>query len=495
MKTKYISLLGLPLLLLGLCFYSSCTDYDIKGDTSFYDDVTIEVDGLRNDTLFINLFNEEYQLSVTVKPEDKGIVFDPKAFLYSVADESILKISESGVVSNEALGTTEISLVFRANNKVAATCQVRIWKDYMYVEELISSPVLLKIGNTYDLNTSVVVVPSVADNQVLRFESQTPDIVTVDENTGIVTTHAEGEGRIKVSSTDGSNVSTICVVNVIAEVKVSDIKLPMALNGQSVGVGQYINLGGTIEVIPSNADNKVLYYDVLEGADAISIDANGLIETIGTGSVKIIVSTTDDTDISKEISFTVNESTLINRALWTVTTETATDYGYVVDGTTGLPEHLIDDTPSTFLSLVKPGKSFGSVPAQAADFMPGFIVDMKSQQGFNYIMWRHRASNQINYLRVYGVELAGSDDGTSFTPINNSQIVWIPNAGGYSGSVSNKADANIYEIDVPESTYRYVKVSFVMWSDIYSGQHPDYAGAGATGGSSMQVSEFGVGKK
>ena len=48
----------------------------------------------------------------------------------------------------------------------------------------------------------------------------------------------------------------------------------------------------------------------------------------------------------------------INRFYWTVTTQTADDYGYVPDGETGLPEHLFDGDAGTFLALVKPGKSF-----------------------------------------------------------------------------------------------------------------------------------------
>ena len=492
MKAKYINLLSLSLALLGFCFYSSCTDYDVKVDGSFYSDVTIEVDGLKNDTLFVNYFNKQ-QISVKAMPEDKDIVFDVRSFIYDVDDENILTIDESGNISNLALGTTEVSLVFRANKNVTTTCKICIWKEYIYIEKIMASAVNMKIGTSVDLKPTTTIVPEVADNKVLHYESLTPNIVTVDDD-GIVTAITEGTGEIKVSATDGSGVSTICNVNVIAEVKVQDIKIPTALEGQTIGIGQTIDLGGAIVVTPSNADNKVLEYTILSGSDAITIDENGVIRTIGTGSVRLLISSTDDSDISKELSFTVDTSTLFNRALWTITTQTSTDYGHVVDGTTGLPEHVLDNNASTFLSLVKPGKSFGSVPLQSADFMPSFTVDMKTKQAFNYIMWRHRGSNTYNYLRVYGIEAAGSDNGEDFTPINGGQIIWVPNIGGYTGAVS-KADPETYEIAIPESNYRYVMVKLVVWSDAYNGQHPDYAGAGATSGSSMQVAEFGVGKK
>ncbi|GHV30160.1 hypothetical protein FACS1894177_02270 [Bacteroidia bacterium] len=182
----------------------------------------------------------------------------------------------------------------------------------------------------------------------------------------------------------------------------------------------------------------------------------------------------------------------IDRANWTVTTQTATDYGYVVDNATGLPEHLFDDNATTFLSLAKPGKGYGTVPVQPSGFIPSFTIDMQSAQTFDYIKWRHRGGNNYKYLRVYGVNIEISNDGTDFVKINND-IVWIPNIAGYTGSVEI-ADPNTYKIDIPQSTCRYIRVKLAMWSDIYSGQHPDYPGAGSGSGSTMQIAEFGLGK-
>ncbi|MDR0506654.1 MAG: M60 family metallopeptidase [Dysgonamonadaceae bacterium] len=183
----------------------------------------------------------------------------------------------------------------------------------------------------------------------------------------------------------------------------------------------------------------------------------------------------------------------IDRTNWAVTTQTATNYGYVVDGTTGLPEHMFDDNAATFLSLVKPGKNYGAVPKQPSDFIPSFTVDMQSAQTFDYIKWRHRGGNSYKYLRVYGIDIEISNDGTNFTKIN-TDIVWIPNIAGYTTSTPEVTDPNTYKIDVPQSTGRYVRIRLVMWSDIYSSRHPDYPGTGSGSGSTMQIAEFGLGK-
>jgi len=218
----------------------------------------------------------------------------------------------------------------------------------------------------------------------------------------------------------------------------------------------------------------------------------------------------------------------LDRTNWTVTTQTDTGYGYVLDGwsaslgafTTGMPEQMFDGDAGTYLSLVKPGKSYDSgngstpVPTQASGFYASFTIDLQSPQTFDYMKWHHRygnnpagGGNSYNYLRVYGVDIFGSDTGDEFdfTQINTDGIVWIPNSAGYSGSVST-ADPNTYTIAIPQSTYRFLRVQIVKWSDNYIGgdytdpndpNNPMYTGNGfssTSSGMTTQIGEFGLGK-
>ena len=99
---------------------------------------------------------------------------------------------------------------------------------------------------------------------------------------------------------------------------------------------------------------------------------------------------------------------------------------------------------------------------------------MGVEQSFNYFTWVHRASNSYDYLRVWGVSIDGSNNGKDFTEIQSN--IDIPHA--------NNTDE--IKIEIPESTYRYIKVKLVKWSDI---------AGGSKSGSSMQIGEFNVGKK
>lgn len=490
MKRKYSILITFCSLLLGTLFFNSCDDYDVKGDSSFYDNISISVVGAVDDTLSINLFNEQ-QISLEVS--DENVVFDMRSFIYHVKDTTVIEIDDAGNVKPLALGSSDVGMVFRANQNVAVNFVIKIWKDPIPVERIVAPNVEVKVGSLYNLAERVSVVPANADEPEVVYESLTPDIVTVNGE-GIITPVAEGIGQIRISSTDGSEVSTIVTITVLAEILVTDFQIPAGLDGRTIGAGQTLNLGGLINVLPANADNPQLDYTITEGEGVVTIDEDGLLTAVSEGTAVIVISTTDGTDISKTITLHVDDNPLIDRRFWNVTTQTATNYGYVVDGSTGAPEHLFDGVGTTFLSLVKPGKSYGSVPNQPSNFIPSFTVDMQSAQTFNYFIWRHRQGNNFNYLRVYAIEMEGSNDGENFTPINGGAMLWIPNAAGYSGGVS-AADNTTYEIDIPESSYRYVRVKLVMWSDIYKGEHPDYSGNGATSGSTMQVSEFGLGRK
>jgi hypothetical protein len=203
-----------------------------------------------------------------------------------------------------------------------------------------------------------------------------------------------------------------------------------------------------------------------------------------------------------DINISATTDADLDRANWTVTTQTATDYNYTADGSTGKPEHILDGDATTFLSLVKPGKSYSPVPLQSADFTPSFTINMQSPQTFDYIKWQHRGGSgeppKYNYLRVFAVDVEGSDTGNDndFTPVNTAGLLWIPNSKGYVGAQTG-VDDNIYKIEVPKSTCQYVRVKLKVWSDNYKVstgyQHPDYPGTGAASGSTMQIAEFGLG--
>jgi len=339
---------------------------------------------------------------------------------------------------------------------------------------------------------------------------------------------AKGPGRdtLTVSATDGSGLSTRFVVNVIDHmVKATAINVAAAGANVQVKVGgKTFNLGQYVTLAPADTWNKTVTY-TSNDETICTVDANGIITSGAEGMTTVTIRTADGSNLSRDVNVQVlglvEREADVDRTGWTVTTQTHSGYAYMWDGgtqaapVTGLPEHMFDGNTGSYLSLVKPGGSMNGEAPSADSEAPSFTVDMKSAQKFGYIKWSHRngsftnngasvSTNNYCYLRVYGVKLFGSDDGTNFTPIApvtsagaDGNVVWIPQKVTYVGGLTSVEDKP-YVIPVKESTYRYVKVQLAVQSKNYGMaagrfQHPDYPGEGSTGGNTMQVAEFGVG--
>lgn len=79
-------------------------------------------------------------------------------------------------------------------------------EDFVPVEHIfIESVIVLEVGGTTQI--SVRVEPENATNTTLRYVSLTPNIVSVDEATGLVTALAEGNATVEIQATDGSGVT------------------------------------------------------------------------------------------------------------------------------------------------------------------------------------------------------------------------------------------------------------------------------------------------
>ncbi|WP_294627199.1 discoidin domain-containing protein [uncultured Bacteroides sp.] len=291
----------------------------------------------------------------------------------------------------------------------------------------------------------------------------TESIVTQERNSTVTLIYDEAH-RKEISVTQAAAPAA----------KVSEIILPASLHNQVIGLGQTFDLNSLVEVLPENAGNKTLNYTAEGDKDAVSI-ANGILKIEKEGTATIKVAATDGSGVTAELKIICSGTEPFIRNGWSV--ETSIKYnngnGYVADGETGKPEDMFDGDPTTFLSLVKPGKTYSGCTTPTG-YQLDFVVDMGVEQSFNYFTWGHRGNNSCDYLRVWGISIEGSNNGKDFTEIESD--IDIPHA--------NNTDE--IKIEIPESTYRYIKVKLVKWSDI---------AGGSKSGSSMQIGEFNVGKK
>ena len=245
---------------------------------------------------------------------------------------------------------------------------------------------------------------------------------------------------------------------------------------ESININETLDLNTVVKVLPANASFRNLTFTLAEGSDAfVELSDAGVVKGINTGTAKINVATADESGVTDVITLNVSGNIRLDRDSWTASTSItyANGNNYAKDGDTGKPEDLFDNKPGTYLSLVKPGKSYSGCTAGGKDEPLYFVVDMGTEQTFNYFTWMHRSTNSYNYLRVWGISMYGSNDGQNFTEIKLN--IAIP----------YESNTDEIVIDIPESNYRYVKVQYTDWSDLN----------GVTSGSTMQVSEFGLGRK
>jgi len=388
-------------------------------------------------------------------------------------------------------------------------------QEAAYLQSINGMQITLKDNATLQLTPFFM--PQDASNKKVIYSNKYSNLMEVSES-GLITAKAPGTDTLTVSATDGSGVKTSYQVLITDHlVKATAINVTAAGSNIVLKIGgTSFDLGACVTLSPADTWNTAVTYKSNDES-IVAVSADGIVTPVGVGSTTITITTADGSNISRNVNATVQDLVQnwveISHVNWTVTTQTGTGYDYVRDGwsatlgefTTGQPEHLFDGDAGTYLSLCKPGKGYSPgngadpIPTQPSDFLPSFTVDMKSQQSFNYIKWCHRygnnpagGGNNYNYLRVYGVNVYGSNDGSAFTQINTEGLVWIPNVNGYVGQ-GGTADPTVYTIEIPASTYRYVKIELAMWSDIYNSQNSDYPGTGAAAGSSMQIGEFGLG--
>lgn len=220
---------------------------------------------------------------------------------YTTTDESVAEIfTESGKKFVKFLKPGNVSIRaiqegnenYNAADRISKTVRVDLLVSAITINE---TSITLAEGASIQLTANIT--PSTASNKTLIWESSNTGIATVDSN-GKVAAIKQGAAVITVKSTDGSNISAQCEVNVV-----------MSVNGISLNIstatlmeGQSLQIEATVS--PELANNKTLAWTSSNEAVA-TVDQNGKVTAIAQGTAVITVSSTDGSDISASCNITV----------------------------------------------------------------------------------------------------------------------------------------------------------------------------------------------
>lgn len=170
-----------------------------------------------------------------IKTEDKTITLtlnseevDNKSMVWTSSDESVATVVQNmnavypleAIVVAHKVGKATIKAEAQDGSGMSATCEVEVTPLMVSDFSLQTASVVKTIPTQLEANFT----PAEADNKKLKWTSLTPDIATVTED-GMMTGLKMGTAKVKAETTDGSNLSNIFEVQVMA-LLVSTISLP-----------------------------------------------------------------------------------------------------------------------------------------------------------------------------------------------------------------------------------------------------------------------------
>lgn len=160
-----------------------------------------------------------------------------------------------------------------------------------------------EVGITTTLRVSVI--PGNAgdlEEYSFRFGSSNVGVFTVNRE-GVITGVASGEAELTVTLVDNSNVvrfQSKYRVAVDYQVKVEEIIVADGMGVLDLKVGDIYDLKPTLVVLPDNAEDKSVSYNLKEGDEVISLE-NGIIEVLAPGTAVIEIIANDGSSVSTEL--------------------------------------------------------------------------------------------------------------------------------------------------------------------------------------------------
>lgn len=233
--------------------------------------------------------NEKIVIIPTVTPVDA----DNKAVTYMSSDPSVATVDEHGVVTGIS-GGSAIILVTTVERGLVASCKITVYEFVTSVEILDKLPYINK-GVTRRLKAEVK--PDTATNTGVIWESNRPDIVSVDEK-GNITAVEYGTAVITATAADGSGVFDTYTITVVKPVE----KIDVDPSSVTILEGQEIQINVTV----TPPDATFTEVDWTSSDETIArVDFNGVITGVKAGICYVFATSTDGNGIQGKVKVTV----------------------------------------------------------------------------------------------------------------------------------------------------------------------------------------------
>ena len=223
-------------------------------------------------TLQVRL-DETPQLRATVSPDSAS----NKVLEWTTSDPQVATVDAQGVIHPLKLGKVVLTATTTDGTNLSARCEAEVVAPLAQSVNLDPSSLSLYVGQTDRL--SATVVPAQALQQV-TFTSSRPDIVAVNDR-GEVTARALGEAVLTATTTDGSNRTAQCKVQVVPTPAAQ-----VTLNKESVTLKATETFQLEATVSPASTTDKTIRWSSTN-EEVAKVDASGKVTALSVGNATI----------------------------------------------------------------------------------------------------------------------------------------------------------------------------------------------------------------
>lgn len=241
------------------------------------------------------IIGETYKPEISVEPYYAELT----EYVWSSSDENVAKVDASGNIVGINKGEAVITVSIPETN-IKAEINVKVLP--ILISSIYMNETEVDINFGQQIKLDIEFSPSNASNNVLLWESSNENIVFV--NNGLITGLSIGSAIITASTTDGSNLSTSCIVNVRQPVT----SLSFETSNLTISEDDIMTIRPII--LPEDAYNKNLNWSISDESIA-SVD-NGVLKGKKEGFAILTITTTDGTNISAQCVVIVSKTDGIN---------------------------------------------------------------------------------------------------------------------------------------------------------------------------------------
>ena len=153
-------------------------------------------------------------------------------------------------------------------------------------------------------------MPENADNKDVVWSILTGAELATISDTGLLSAMAPGQVMVRAEAKDGSNVYGEYMLDIYQLPSVYVQSITLSGDKDNVDMGQQLAIRA--EVLPADADNKALRWEITVGAEFAEIDGSGVLTGKAAGNVTVRATAEDGSGVYGELTVKVNPAPVTN---------------------------------------------------------------------------------------------------------------------------------------------------------------------------------------